>query len=51
MNALKSGGLGGPASKTKRSKKAVVQEPSDDESDTDGEAEDTSATDTDTDGE
>jgi translocation protein SEC63 len=48
MNALKTGGLTGPPPKKK--KKPVAQEPSDEESDTEGEeGEDTSETDTDTD--
>ncbi|MCJ1289057.1 secretory subunit [Xylographa carneopallida] len=50
MNALKTGGLSGPAPKPKRPRKAIAEDSSDDdESDTDGEADDTSETDTDTD--
>ncbi|KAL2038582.1 hypothetical protein N7G274_008630 [Stereocaulon virgatum] len=52
MNALKTGGVAGLAAPPKRTKKrAPVEESSDEESDTEGEADDTSETDTDTDSE
>lgn len=51
MNALKSGGLGGSGAPRRHiKKKPVVEDSSDEESDTDGEAgDDTSDTDTNTD--
>lgn len=50
VNALKSGGLGGSAPPRRIKKKPVVEDSSDDESDTDGEAGgDASDTDTNTD--
>ena len=47
MSALKSGGLNGPSAK--RPKKTAKVNSSDDESDTEGEVNDSSETDTDTD--
>ena len=48
MNALKTGGVSGLAAPPKRNKKRATVESSDEESNTEGEAEDTSETDTDT---